>query len=71
MERIMVAICDTCGVIVVHHDPESGREVAKSALADEEEPVVSRCAIVYALDGGEEDCQGNLVLRGYLDLLAL
>lgn len=71
MEELFVAVCDVCGVMVVFHDSEDAKRIAADALADETEPLVARCGILFVTDAGTEECTGDLVLRGKLSLTSL
>lgn len=71
MERMYVAVCNECGVMVIVQDRDTAAQTIQESIDTDDEPMIARCGILYVLDSGTEECPGNLVLRGQLDLLPL
>jgi hypothetical protein len=64
--KIFLAECDVCRDLCRIPEPD-----AKAAMdgAESDEPIVlARCAILRELDSGTEECRGDVVLLGTVDL---
>lgn len=64
-QRYGVYSCTTCGAMTM--TPDADVQDEHKGVADDREPL-SRCALVYDTDAGEESCVGDVYFRGFVEV---